>query len=122
MAWTRQDLLALTRGLDSEWLNHPRDKERSTSVADILRHIAVAENWYLDRMGLGLERTQLPSNVFRMLAVVRENVQKQLPKLIGDNRSTQESSERWSGRKIIRRLLWHEQDHTHHISQILGQE
>ena len=121
MKWTRQDLLALVQGLDSELLTRSREKERFTSVAGILKHVAIAENWYLDRMGLGLEREQLPNDVFKMLAAVRENAEKQSLKLIGDDRITQESGECWSGRKVVRRLLWHEQDHTRHIAQVLGQ-
>ena len=119
MEWTRQDLLVLVQGLDSERLNYPHDKEKFTSVVGILRHIAVAENWYLDRMGLGLEREQLPSDVFGMLTVVRENAKKQLINLIGESRVTQASGEYWSGRKVVRRLLWHERDHTYHISRLL---
>ena len=121
MEWTRQDLLDLVQGLGLELLDYPHDKEKFTSVAGILRHIAVAENWYFDRMELGLEREQLPSDVYEILTVVRENTKKQLINLIGESRITQESGEYWSGRKVVRRLLWHERDHTHHISLILGQ-
>ncbi len=119
MGWTRQDLLVSTQGLSREQLHRHQGKEKLTSVAGILRHVAIAENWYLDRMGLGLEMNQLPGEVFEMLSAVRENAKKQLVKLIGESRVVRESGEHWSGRKVIRRLLWHERDHTQHISQLL---
>ena len=70
-------------------------------------------------MGLGLAQQQLPDDVFDLLTAVRENAEAQLINLVGDGRITQESGEYWSGRKVVRRLLWHERDHTEHLMILL---
>ncbi len=120
MAWSRNDLLNLVQGVKDEQLNENIEGEEFGSGAGILKHIAIAENWYYDRMDYGLERKHLPEDVFEMLAVVRENAKQQLVKLIDDPRIASESGEDWSGRKVLRRMLWHERDHTRHIAQTLG--
>jgi len=120
MEWSRNELLDLLQRVKIEQLAEEVEGEKFGSVMGILKHIAIAENWYYDRMGLGLERKQFPAEVFEMLAVVRENAKQQLVKLIGEKRIVRESGEEWSGRKIVRRMLWHECDHTRHIGQILG--
>jgi uncharacterized damage-inducible protein DinB/predicted RNase H-like HicB family nuclease len=119
MEWTRQDLLVPVQDIESKRLNQPFNQEKFMSIGDILKHVAGAENWYLGQMGFSLKREQLPSDVFEMLTVVRENAKKQLTNLVGESRITQTSGEYWSGRKVLRRLLWHERDHTHHIAQLL---
>jgi len=119
MEWSRYDLLDLVQGVTEERLNENVAGENFGSIVGILKHIAIAENWYYDRMDFGLERKPLPEDVFEMLAVVRGNAQQQLVKLIGDPRIVNESGENWSGRKVLRRMLWHERDHTRHIAHIL---
>jgi uncharacterized damage-inducible protein DinB/predicted RNase H-like HicB family nuclease len=118
MAWSRNDLLDLVRGVKDEQLNKNIPGETFVSVAGILKHIAIAENWYFGHMGFGLERKHLPEDVFEMLAEVRGNAEQHLVKLMGDQRIVNECGEYWSGRKVLRRMLWHERDHTRHIAQI----
>ena len=36
-----------------------------------------------------------------------------------DVRITEDRDELWSSRKVLRRALWHERDHTQHIRQLL---
>jgi uncharacterized damage-inducible protein DinB len=119
MEWSRNDLLDLVQDVKEKRLHENVEGERFGSVAGILQHIAIAENWYFSHIGYGLECNHLPENIFEMLAVVRENTEKQLVKLIGDQRITNDYGEYWSGRKVLRRMLWHERDHIHHIKQIL---
>jgi hypothetical protein len=119
IAWSRNDLLDLAQGVNVEQLNNNIEGEGFGSIAGILRHIAIAENWYFGHMDFGLERKHLPEDPYEMLAIVRENTEKQLGKLIGDLRIVNQYGEKWSGRKVIRRMLWHEGDHTRHIAQIL---
>jgi hypothetical protein len=47
---------------------------------------------------------------------VREQFAEVLPKLVGDERIVTRVSEPWSARKILRRALWHERDHTQQIA------
>jgi hypothetical protein len=54
--------------------------------------------------------------------MVRRNSRKQVIKLVGDEQVLQNCDELWSGRKIVRRTLWHERDHTQHILQLLSHD
>ncbi|HEX5691522.1 MAG TPA: hypothetical protein VFX76_16025 [Roseiflexaceae bacterium] len=85
--------------------------EASGSIVEIVRHVAGAENWYLWRLGLGVPREHLPTQPLDRLEAVRGNAQRQLWTLIGDTRIVEYSGERWSARKLVRRMLWHERDH-----------
>ena len=93
--------------------------ERFGSINGILLHIATAEWWYLDRLGLGLDFGTLPMNPFSRLEKVRDNTVRCLPELVGDDRIVTRVGEKWSARKVVRRALWHERDHTQHIARHL---
>lgn len=118
--WTRQDLLNVVLQIMPEQYNKPIVGELRGSIAGLLKHVAGAENWYFDQFGMGLNRSQLPDDPLEMLKTVRANTQAQLVKLIGDERITKECDELWTARKIVRRALWHERDHTQHIAQLLA--
>jgi hypothetical protein len=90
------------------------------SIVGIIAHVAVADNWYLDQLGYGLAQADLPKGSLEKLERVRSNTREQLSKLIGDDRITKNSDELWSARKVLRRTLWHEQDHTQHIVRSLN--
>ncbi len=120
MDWSRQDLLSQVSSLEESRLLVPVPNEKFATMRGILFHIANAENWYLDRMGLGVPFASLPEEAFERLRVVRANAWSQLPHLIGEERLTRHSGEQWSGRKVVRRLLWHERDHYLHIQQVLA--
>lgn len=122
LLWTRRDLLSVLRPATQEYLNRPITGEIGGSIAGILKHIAGAENWYLDQLGLALDQAQLPADPLPMLEAVRANTRAQLVKLVGDERVVRgEGGELWSARKVIRRALWHERDHTQHIKRLLTQ-
>lgn len=120
MTWTREDLFELTKSLSQAQLSMTRTEGEAGTIADILRHLAISENWYLDRLGLALPREDISGDVFGMLSDIRERARRGLVELIGDKRVVTLKGERWSGRKIIRRLLWHERDHTFQISKLLS--
>jgi hypothetical protein len=120
LQWTRQDLLKVVQPVSKEQLNKPVAGELRGSIAGLLEHVAFAENWYFDQIGLGLNQAQLPDDPFDMLSVVRANTRAHLVKLIGDERIYKDRDESWSARKVIRRTLWHERDHTRHILKLLN--
>ncbi len=120
LTWTRQDLLGVVHSVSRDTLATPISNEIRGSIAGIIDHIAVAENWYLGQLGCGLARAELPKDPIEKLERVRLNTRKQLVKLIGDERMTKGSDELWSARKVVRRTLWHERDHTQHIVKLLG--
>jgi predicted RNase H-like HicB family nuclease len=111
--WMRQELQQVLRPATSEQLAGP--------IGKLVKHIANAENWYFSRLDLGLDPSQLPPDPVERLDAVRANARSHLIHLIGDERLTLHSSEQWSARKILRRTLWHERDHTRQLRQLLAQ-
>jgi hypothetical protein len=117
LAWSRADLLEAVSGLDAQALAAERPGER-WSIAGILRHVGGAEWWYLDRLGLAFPRDQVPGEAFERLSVVRQHLVEVLPGLVGSTQVLGVSWELWSPRKLLRRALWHERDHTMHIRKL----
>lgn len=116
--WSRQDILKLVTGLSEVKLNATYPSER-WSILGILGHISGAEHWYLDRLGLAFPREQLPEEPLARMKKVRQHLYTVLPKLAGVKRVIGVDGEFWSPRKILRRALWHERDHTEHIRKLL---
>ena len=117
---TRRDLDAVIGAMRPEQRSKPdaRPAGRETP-ADLLRHIADAENWYFSQLGLALAEEQLPVDPPERLAAVRAHSRAQLRQLAGEARITVAHDEAWSARKIVRRMLWHERDHTQQIARML---
>jgi hypothetical protein len=118
LALTRRDLLTVLDPLASPQLARPAAGGRGSSVAEILDDIVWAEWWYLTRLDLAFGRDEMPEDPLARLEKVREHTRAQLPQLEGDPRVTELVGERWSARKVLRRTLWHERDHTLQIEQL----
>ena len=121
LEWTRRDLKDVFREAGSEPLHQGPVGEVQGSIMSLVEHVAVAENWYMGQLGLALEREQLPDEAFERLQAVRGNTRRQLVKLIGNGQITESCGEKWSGRKVVRRTLWHERDHTEQIERLLSE-
>ncbi len=118
LAWSRSDLQEIVRGLNRERLDRKVLNER-WSIDGILRHVANAEWWYLDRLGLASPRESLPEATVDRLALVRECLLKTLPDLVGSRLVVGKDGEFWSPQKLLRRAAWHERDHTQHIAKLI---
>jgi uncharacterized damage-inducible protein DinB len=118
---SRRDLLALIERMSSGKLDEPVTGEVQGSIRGILNHVAWAEWWYFDRLNLAFAREGMPEETFSKLDKVRAQTRAQLPKLVGDRRVVERVGEQWSARKVLRRTLWHERDHTQHIARLLGE-
>ncbi len=118
LSWSRADLLAIGQHLPADLLDRELPGER-WSIRGILGHIAHAEWWYLDRLGLGGERSELPEEVFERLDCVRARLLAALPGLVGIKQVVGLRGEFWSPRKVLRRALWHEMDHIGHIAHLI---
>lgn len=118
LQWTREDLLQIVETLSPDKLRRPLPGEGWRSMTAIIEHVANAENWYLGHLGHGLPTSTLPEEPLERLRVVRQQMRDALPALIGDVRLTEESGETWSPRKMVRRALWHERDHTGHVARL----
>jgi predicted RNase H-like HicB family nuclease len=114
---TRKDLLATVDGLEPEDLMKEFPGER-WPIAGILGHVASAEWWYLDRMGLAFPQSEIAEDPFARLERVREHFLSSLPTLAKRTGVTTLSGETWSARKVLRRALWHERDHTEHVLKL----
>ena len=118
LSWSRADLLATVAGLGEHKLNQSYPGER-WSIAGILKHIAGAEWWYLDRLGLAFPRSEVPERPYERLEKVRGHFTQLLPALADASQVVGVSGEFWSPRKVLRRAAWHELDHIDHIRKLL---
>ncbi len=120
LQWSREDLLELVAGLTLDQMTREFEGER-LSIAGVLRHIAGAEYWYLDRLGFaGIPRRDLPEDVFERLLTVRQRLNTVLPELESMQKVVGVNAEFWSARKVLRRAAWHEIDHIQHIFNLIS--
>ncbi|MHB8779263.1 MAG: DinB family protein [Anaerolineales bacterium] len=118
LAWSHIDLLAVLEKLTPEQWAIKKDGER-WDLAGIVNHIGGAEWWYLDRLGLAFPRNEVPKEPLERIKKVRDLMTETLPGLKDVNQVVGVDGEFWSPRKVLRRALWHERDHTNHIQKIL---
>jgi hypothetical protein len=117
--WSRADLLSVVSGQTDPALDVPRGRD-NRSIRGVLEHIARAEAWYLDRIGLYTPRIVSKPDSFAHLETMRSAFRRQLPALAGSKLVTGKDGEFWSPRKVLRRAIWHERDHTEHVLKLLG--
>lgn len=113
---SRQDLLDLVADLAPRALDHRLVADRRT-VGEVLDHVAIAEHWYLTRVEIPVDIPSdwrdYPEDAFERLAETRADVERvlgSLPNVRNVRRSNSRvvDRERWSSRKVLRRLVWHE--------------
>ncbi|HKY83825.1 MAG TPA: DinB family protein [Anaerolineales bacterium] len=114
LAASRKDLLQALHGLSHDDMQRPIAGER-WPLAGIVYHVATSELWYLDRIGLAFPRRELSPESQEAIEQVRRHFVAQLPALSGQTGVVALAGEVWSARKVLRRTLWHERDHTQHI-------
>lgn len=117
LAWSRTDLLKLVQRLPTQKLDQTYPGERR-SINGILEHVGSSEWWYMDRLGKAFAKRQLPKTPMERLEKVRAAFLKLLPKLEGVSMVVGLGGEFWSPRKVLRRAVWHERDHTVHIRKL----
>ena len=118
LAWSHADLLAVLEKLTPEQWAFKKEGER-WDIAGIVNHIGGAEWWYLDRLGLAFPRAEVPKEPLERIQKVRNLMNEALPTLKTVNQVAGVDGELWSPRKVLRRALWHERDHTEHIRKLL---
>ncbi|MFQ6009370.1 MAG: type II toxin-antitoxin system HicB family antitoxin [Candidatus Zixiibacteriota bacterium] len=119
LEFTRKDLLQVVQQISPERLDKPIEGEVQGTIRGVLEHIATAERWYFDRLGLAFKREEMPDDVMDMLEKVRTYTRSKLHQLVGYTEITKRIGERWSARKLVRRTLWHERTHTQQIIRYL---
>lgn len=117
LAATRKDLLAVVDSLNLDDLQRALPGER-WPIGGVLHHVARAELWYLDRLGLAFPRAELAPEPLEAIEQVRRHTLSVLPSLSSNTGVVALAGEIWSSRKVIRRTLWHERDHTEHVTKL----
>jgi len=112
--WGRADLLQAVHDLDPDVMSRPVEGE--WNIVGILNHTGRSEWWYLDRLELAPTQDD-PGQWRARLEMARTRLLEVLPRLEGVARIEAKRGETWSPRKMLRRALWHERDHTQHILQ-----
>ncbi len=119
LEWSRADLLKTLTGLSDEKRNAVYMGER-WSINGILGDVAGAEWWYMDRFGLAFPRAELPEEPLQRLEKVHQHFNSVLFRLADVKKVIGVDGEFWSPRKMLRRVLWHERDHTDHIRKLVA--
>lgn len=114
---TRADLEEALEGLTHDDLQVEFPDER-WPILGILEHLANAEHWYFDRLGLAQPTGDLRHDPLERIVSVRDHTLASLPLLVSRIGVVTVSGETWSARKVMRRTLWHERDHTAHILRL----
>jgi predicted RNase H-like HicB family nuclease len=115
---TREDLEDVINNISMEKLKKSIPGEVQGSIMGIIEHIAWSEWWYLDRIGVAFDRDRMPSDPLMMVRAIRQHTKEILEQLIEVEKITPSRGEYWSPRKVFRRTIWHERDHTNHIAKL----
>ena len=115
LAISREELVELVKGLPEEALDWQPD-DSTPSIHDILFRIAEADLWYTDRL------KQWPETALFRLAAARGVALERLRALPKDKWAeiTVYGSEKWTPRKVIRRMLEFERENIHQIKTLLA--
>jgi len=119
LAWSRDDLGRAVAGLSEAaqtW-----EHADGWSVVDIVDHIGRTEWWCLGRIGLAPSDDVVPATSLQRLNIAREQLLGVLPGLVGVAGVVEVQGELWSPRKVLRRALCHERDHTAQILALRAQ-
>ncbi len=119
LSWAQLDLNTLVENIPVKQLNEPLVGDDENSIAKILDHLAWAEWWYFNRLDLGFPRSEMPPETRAKLEKVHAQTRALVPNLVGDTRVFDKVGEKWTARKVLRRTLWHERDHTRQIRGLL---
>lgn len=115
LAISRQELMSLVKDLPQETLAWKPDEE-TPSINEILYHIAEADLWYTDRL------KKWPESALFRLAAARGVALERLRALTEKEWAgmTTYDGQKWTPRKIIRRILEHEREQIERIRALLA--
>ena len=117
LAATLRDLAVVLEDFSPEDLQQTIPGER-WSIAGVIEHIASAEWWYLDRLGLAFPRAEMPSDPIESVMAVHQHTLASLDGLVARSGVITVRGEAWSSRKVLRRTLWHRRDHHEHLLKL----
>ncbi len=118
--WSRADLEQLVSSLSQEQREQKFSDER-WSINGVLRHVANANWWYLDRLNLAtVARDQLSNDPVERLNQVHGLLISSMDELKNGSELLEVEGETWSARKVLRRVLCHIRDHHFHIERLMS--
>ncbi len=118
--WSKADLETLLAPLTRDQLEKRFPGER-WSIEGVARHVANANWWYMDRLGLAaLELAKTSNNSLERINQVQQLLLQVFPTLINRSTTVVIDGETWSPRKALRRSIWHMRDHYFHIERLLS--
>jgi predicted RNase H-like HicB family nuclease len=119
LAYSRADLLSLLDPLSPEAWAAPQADGRT--LAERIADLAEAERWYTRRLG-PMPRLRPTRHMLDRLAAVRAAAQARLTSLSEEECATVYivDGERWTVRKVLRRMLEHECEQVAQIALLLG--
>lgn len=130
--YSRADLLNLIQGLPDDLLDWQPDPS-SWSIRRVLRHIGNAEEWYVSRIAAPetlpaewQDDEHMPVGEFldmeRRTALdrLRRSSEAERGQVFHPTHWTDHPEEPWTARKVLRRFLEHEREHTEQVRQVLA--
>lgn len=117
LEWSRQDLLQLCGSLLPDYLSQIENAPNWKTLDGLLGHLMETEKMILNRMGTMLDAAEMPGDAMGQLQIIRARFQEKLPEWAEADLRVEEFGEKWSPRKALRRVLWHERDH---VGQLEG--
>ncbi len=109
--WSRQDFLRLSGALLPDSLSQPENAPNWKTLDDLFAHMWETENTILNRMGAPADPADMPGDAVGRLQAVRARFKEKLPDWAEADILIEDFGEKWSPRKALRRVLWHERDH-----------
>lgn len=120
--WQREELLAGISTLSDDILQRQFPEQR-WNIYGILKHIANAEAWYLDRLEFNHPtKDEMLKGPVERLQQMQNYVEDAFGLCVNNAKVVGKDGEIWSCRKLIRRTLWHQRDHIEHIKQLIFQK
>jgi hypothetical protein len=113
-------LLAIVASIPGAGLETPVNDPVWQTARGLVEHVCGAEQWLLHNLGLDLERATMPRGTLERLDAVRRRFLQVLPDLAEKDEVREVDGELWSPRKMVRRALWHERDHTRQLEGLLA--
>lgn len=103
--WQREELLAGLEFLPAR-LFEQTIPGQGWKIMDVVEQIARTECLYLKNLGLPAPDMTAGTPPLNALQLCRQQVEKLLPGLEGSRVAVEQNGELWTGRKLVRRLLW----------------
>ena len=103
--WQREELLAGLEFLPAR-LFEQTIPGQGWKIMDVVKQIARTECLYLKNLGLPAPDMTAGTPPLNALQLCRQQVEKLLPGLEGSRVAVEQNGELWTGRKLVRRLLW----------------